>query len=69
MFFEQLKHLGGKFDVLSKEEINDYEEMESKITTIVKEFSSLEYVNESVCEINRETGLSPSFPLTVFFTD
>lgn len=45
---EQLACLGEKFDALSKEEINDYEEMESKITSIVEEFCSLEYINESV---------------------
>ncbi|XP_034179709.2 spitting Image [Osmia lignaria lignaria] len=56
VFFEQLKCLGEKFDVLSKEEINDYEEMESKITTIVKEFSSLEYVNESIENVDKQTA-------------
>lgn len=48
VLFEQLECLGEKFDLLSKEEINDYEEMESKITSIVEEFCSLEYINESV---------------------
>lgn len=48
VLFEQLECLGEKFDLLSKEEISDYEEMESKITSIVEEFCSLEYINESV---------------------
>lgn len=46
--FEQLECLGERFDALSKEEISDYEEMESKITGIVEQFCSLEYTNESV---------------------
>lgn len=49
--FEQLKSLGNKFDSLAKEEISDYEEMESKIASVVEEFCSLEYTNESVCQI------------------
>ena len=47
--FEHLVCLGEKFDALSKEEISDYEEMESKITSIVKEFCTLQYMDESVC--------------------
>lgn len=46
--FEQLECLGERFDALSKGEISDYEEMESKITGIVEQFCSLEYTNESV---------------------
>ncbi|OAD51930.1 Serendipity locus protein alpha [Eufriesea mexicana] len=51
---EQLACLGEKFDALSKEEINDYEEMESKITSIVEEFCSLEYINESIESIDKQ---------------
>ncbi|KOC59148.1 Serendipity locus protein alpha [Habropoda laboriosa] len=52
--FEQLECLGEKFDALSKEDVSDYEEMESKITTIVEEFCSLEYMNESIEAINKQ---------------
>lgn len=54
--FEQLKCLGEKFDALSKEEINDYEEMESRITTILEEFSSLEYLNESIESVDKQVA-------------
>ncbi|XP_043789084.1 uncharacterized protein LOC122713024 isoform X1 [Apis laboriosa] len=54
ILFEQLECLGEKFDLLSKEEISDYEEMESKITSIVEEFCSLEYINESIENIDKQ---------------
>lgn len=47
--FEHLECLGEKFDTLVKGEISDYEEMESKIISIVEEFCSLKYMDESVC--------------------
>lgn len=52
--FEQLKSLGNKFDSLAKEEISDYEEMESKIASVVEEFCSLEYTNESIENVDKE---------------
>ncbi|XP_076164701.1 spitting Image [Ptiloglossa arizonensis] len=52
--FEQLECLGEKFEALSKEDINDYEEMESKIVSIVEEFCSLEYVNEMIENVDKQ---------------
>ncbi|CAL7938357.1 unnamed protein product [Xylocopa violacea] len=52
--FEQFERVGEKFDALLKEDINDYEEMESKITSIVEEFCSLEYVNESIEDVDKQ---------------
>ncbi|KAK1122573.1 hypothetical protein K0M31_009018 [Melipona bicolor] len=52
--FEHLVRLGEKFDALSKEEISDYEEMESKITNIVKEFCTLQYMDESIESIDKQ---------------
>ncbi|XP_076677393.1 spitting Image [Andrena cerasifolii] len=52
--FEQLECLGERFDALSKEEISDYEEMESKITGIVEQFCTLEYTNESIENIDKD---------------
>ncbi|XP_043265845.1 uncharacterized protein LOC122405283 [Colletes gigas] len=52
--FERLECLGEKFEVLSKEEINDYEEMESRIAGIVEEFCSLDYVNEMIENVDKE---------------
>ncbi|KOX79727.1 Serendipity locus protein alpha [Melipona quadrifasciata] len=52
--FEHLVRLGEKFDTLSKEEISDYEEMESKITNIVKEFCTLQYMDESIESIDKQ---------------
>lgn len=52
--FEQLECLGERFDALSKEEISDYEEMESKITDIVEQFCTLEYTNESIENIDKD---------------
>ncbi|CAK9794608.1 Serendipity locus protein alpha [Anthophora plagiata] len=54
--FEQLDRLGGRFDALLKEDVSDYEEMESKITTIVEEFCSLEYINESIKGVDKQTA-------------
>ncbi|KAF3429749.1 hypothetical protein E2986_04976 [Frieseomelitta varia] len=52
--FEHLVYLGEKFDTLSKEEISDYEEMESKITNIVKEFCTLQYMDESIESVDKQ---------------
>ncbi|XP_078039263.1 spitting Image [Augochlora pura] len=49
-----LKNWGEKFDALSKEGITDYEEMESRIVSIVEEFCSLEHVKDEGGGINKE---------------
>nr|XP_033342722.1 serendipity locus protein alpha isoform X1 [Megalopta genalis] len=50
----RLESLGEKFDALSKEDITDYEEMESRIANIVEEFCSLEHVKDAGERINKE---------------
>ncbi|XP_054004273.1 uncharacterized protein LOC128890089 isoform X1 [Hylaeus anthracinus] len=52
--FERLECLGEKFEALSKEDINDYEEMESRIANIVEELCSLEYVNEMIKNVDKQ---------------
>ncbi|XP_043600324.1 uncharacterized protein LOC122575448 [Bombus pyrosoma] len=55
--FEHLECLGEKFDTLVKGEISDYEEMESKIISIVEEFCSLKYMDESIESIDKEMAV------------
>ncbi|XP_076241354.1 spitting Image isoform X2 [Calliopsis andreniformis] len=53
-FFEELGKVGDKFDALAKEDISDYEEMESKVVGIVEEFCSLEYNDKLITNVNKE---------------
>ncbi|XP_076295000.1 spitting Image [Lasioglossum baleicum] len=52
---DRLERLGEKFDALRKEDIVDYEEMESRIAGIVQEFCSLEHIKDTRESVNKET--------------
>ncbi|XP_017889894.1 uncharacterized protein LOC108630862 isoform X1 [Ceratina calcarata] len=54
--FEQLESVGEQFETLSKEDVNDYEEMESRITSIVEELCSLDYVNQSTESTDKQVA-------------